>query len=166
MSARNIAIVVLSVWGLPLVMVAIAFLFMPDPNQPKSAHPSVTFIPQKIETREKSGRKGSTSFEVWLHHPDGSAYLHRDPESAPITALFERIPKGVALQITYTTTPDGNVLLGIDRTDSTDMPILSYDAVMAEYAARRRLVLTIAGVWLVLGTLLAFVLHRAGMLRR
>lgn len=153
---RRRLIVLLSVWGLPLAIVAAVLAITPDPSQPQSAHPAVTFTPTKVDVQQGRGRKKATFFEVWLHHPDGSTYFLRDPESAPITALYERIPKDVPLHITYSPGSEGNALLAIDRVGTNDGTILSYEAVMAEYAARRELVFTIAAIWLVVGNLLAW----------
>jgi len=156
MPARRRLIALLSVWAIPLAIVAIVIAVIPDPSQPQSAHPEATFTPAKIEVHQGRGRKNATFFELWLHHPDGSTYFLRDPESAPITALYERIPKDVQLHVTYSLGSEGNTLLAIDRIGASDGSILSCEAVMAEYAARRELAFTIAGIWLIAGNLLAW----------
>jgi hypothetical protein len=148
------------VWGLPIVLVVVAFVAMPDPSQPKSAHPSATFTPGEIAIHEGRGRKKSDHWELLIHQPDGSIYYIRNPESEPIQQLHDRIPKDVPLQITYTLEADRNLLLAIERADGTGEPILSYESVMAEYAERRTLIFSVATIWLVLGNLLAWGLYR------
>lgn len=160
MSIATFGKYLLGVWGVPIAISITALVISPDPGKPKSDHPAVTFTPAKVEVQQGRGRKGSDFFELWLHHPDGTSYHHRDPEQAPIVALEQRVPKGVPLLVTFTPDSEGNVLLGIDRIDNGEA-ILSYDAVMAEYASRRTLVFTIAAIWLVLGNLLAWGLYRA-----
>lgn len=147
-------------WGVPLAIVITVRLFTPDPSRPKDDFPFEIFTPQKIEFVGKKGTRRSDHFELWLHHPDGHGYFCRDPEPGPVKDLFGKTPPNTALKVIYDPFPEGNTLMEISVASSNAPPILSFDAVMAEYATRRRLVYSIAGIWFALGSFIFLALTR------
>lgn len=147
-------------WGVPLAIVITVRLFTPDPSRPKDDFPFEIFTPQKIEFVGKKGTRRSDHFELWLHHPDGHGYFYRDPEPEPVKDLFGKTPPNTALKVIYDPFPEGNTLMEISVASSNAPPILSFDAVMAEYATRRRLVYSIAGIWFALGSFIFLALTR------
>lgn len=148
------------VWGVPIAMVIVAFAVMPDPGRAKESYPSATFIPKEIAIHQGHGRKGSDHWDLLIHHPDGQSFQLRNPESSPIEQVHERIPKDVALRLTYEPGSDANLLLAIERADGTGEPILSYESVMAEYAQRRSVILAVAALWFLVGNLLVWGIRR------
>ncbi|HEY1048846.1 MAG TPA: hypothetical protein VGE39_03795 [Prosthecobacter sp.] len=149
-------------WACPVVLVVIIHLFTPDPKQPKGSFPSITFVPSSIQVVEKKESRGADYFELWLHHPDGRSYFHRDPNPEPISTLKKKIPLGASLKTIYSPTQEGNVLLEIQTADIEDEPALSFDTKMGEYAFKRRVVNILAGVWFTLGTLFFMAARRSG----
>lgn len=160
MNKTNLFKVAILAWGVPLANVVVALFFTPDPNRKLESFPSKTFVPTEIRMSEGSGRRNSIFYEVRLHSPDGDSFYLKDPAREPIAELDGRIPRDVPLKIVYSPKEEGNVLMAIDRQSGDGEPILSFENVMAEYASRRRLVYTIAGVWFVVGNAALIVLWK------
>ena len=133
--------------GVPVVLVLIAFLALPVPNQPKENFPSDEFIPKAVETKEGKDRKGSDYFELWVTSPSDKKYLFRDPEPAPVKNLSTRLPLGKLLKVRSWPSREGTILLEIVRTDTGEV-ILSFEERMDAFASRQRFIGLVAGVWL------------------
>lgn len=158
---RGLIMAGLLVWGVPLINMIISRVAIPDPNRGRDTFPSAVFTPTDVKVVEKQGRKKSDSFELWLHAADGASYFHRDPESEPILTLHGSIPRNEPLKVIYSVTREGNVLMEVAVAEMVEKPILRFGDVMAEYADRRRLIEIIAGVWLLVGNVVLFLLWRA-----
>jgi hypothetical protein len=144
--------VALLAWGVPLIVVTVAWWATPDPDRAIETFATATFVPKEIKVIRKQERKNSDFFELWLIHTDGSVYFRREPDPERLRALADALPKTEPLRVVYETDSEGNVILEIARADGSQKPYLAFEGVMAEYAARRRLVAIIAGIWFILGT--------------
>jgi immunity protein 27 of polymorphic toxin system len=146
MKAKRIIKGVIFAWGIPLVIIITPWLSFPDLNRPKDSFPSQVFTPSRVMTKEKQDLRGSDHFELWLHHPEGPRFFHRNPEPEPIIELYRRIPQDAPLKVVYRPTVEGNVLMEISIADAEAKPILSITEAMAEYSSRRRLIYVVAGI--------------------
>jgi hypothetical protein len=152
-------------WGVPVLIVAVSWWAAPDPNRAKDSFPHLTFVPSEISVIRKKERKNEDYFELWLTHPNGTAYFFRDPEPEPVQDLADIIPRNQPLRVVYETGREGNILMEIASADAAAKPYLAFEEVMAEYASRRRLVVTVAAIWFVVGNTFLFLLWRIAKAR-
>lgn len=149
-------------WGLPLVIIATSRFASPDPDQKRSDFPSRTFKPARVWVAGEKGTKGSDFFELRIESPDGTVYFHRDPDPGPVAELDRKLPRETEVTVLYQPGLEGNLLMEIAAAGAAS-PVLSFDAIMAEYASRRRLVGIVAAVWWTLANLFAFALWKFGV---
>ncbi len=148
-------------WGVPIAIVLVVRTFTPDPGQDRANFSQQSFKPARVWVAEKSGTKGSDYFELRIESPNGEEFFHRNPEGEPILDLERQFPINTEVEILYSPGLEGNVLMEIVATDpESAISILSFDAIMGEYASRRRVVYIVAGVWCVLANLFSFALWK------
>ena len=135
-------------WGIPLAIV-MAVRFVTPYSQNPADYDRQTFRPARVWVAEKRGSQGTSSFELRIQSPSGEIFFHRDPEREPIDELDRRVPRNSNLRLIYWPTKlDGNVLMEVTADgDPKATPILSFDAVMRQYAMRRKIVYIAAALW-------------------
>ncbi|MCW1925798.1 hypothetical protein OKA05_24785 [Luteolibacter arcticus] len=162
MHLPTLAKYLLVAWMLPVGIVVIARTFSPDPGQSRSDFQSATFTPARIWTTEHQGTRRSDYFELRVQSPAGEFFFHRDPNPEPIQQLGARIPRDRPLALLYQSGHEGNVLMEIaDGSPGASTSFLSFSDIMAEYAARRRLVYIVAAIWFTLANLISWALWKA-----
>ena len=152
---------VLTAWGIPLLMIAVVILSTPSPHQRIDDFPAIELKPASITTVRKVGTRRTDHFELWIRHDDGRGFFRRDPEPGPIEELKSRIPEGAELRLIYRPTRAGNELLEIASSRPPHEKFLSFESVMGAYRRRRFVVYAIAAAWFIAFTgLMVFKLRR------
>jgi hypothetical protein len=154
-------------WGLPIVMVLIPLFTGPGVGKQRSDFSMATFVPARVWTTERKDRKGADSFDLRLESPEGKVFYIRNPEREPIEEIYRKVPAGAKLEVRYTETVEGNVLLEITEPGAASPePILSYEWVMQEYASRRTFIFVVAAIWCALANLISLALWKALPVKR
>jgi hypothetical protein len=154
MTAADKIKLVLTAWGIPLLIVGVAVLSTPDPHQRIGDFPAVELKPASITAVRKVGTRRTDYFELWIRDEDGRGFFHRDPEPGPIEDLKSRIPEGASLRLVYRATRAGNVLLEIAASRPPHEQFLAFDSVMGAYRRRRFVVYAVAAAWFIAFTFL------------
>jgi hypothetical protein len=148
-------------WGVPVAILLVVILSTPGPNQNRSDFQKKTFTPARIWVSGIRGTKGSDYFELRIQSPEGDVFFHRDPDRKPISDLEHKLPKDSEVDVLYASTGEGNIVMEITSGSApSSPPVLSFESVMAEYGARRKLVYIVAAIWWVLANLLSYALWK------
>lgn len=144
-------------WGIPLAMLAVIHFFGLDSNRSLESFNTSRFKPVKKEIISGSsrGRRASSDhFELWLEAPDHSRYFIRDPEPEPIEQYFRDIPDD-ELMVSYQTGHEGDRIVNVMVAATGDTPI-SFDDLMKEEKARKRLVWFFAFIFSAMGNIFLY----------